>query len=77
MFEDDSADMCAEKFPASVDGGLRGGSSERGPPSALAEINLPTLAPIKFSPRRGCCRVPNFWGVIFATLGSIFKFQLV
>ena len=34
MFEGDSADMCAGKFPLVS----MGGRAERGPPSALAEI---------------------------------------
>ena len=37
MFEGDSADMCAGKFPLV----LMGGSAKRGPPSALMEILIP------------------------------------
>ena len=44
MFEGDSADMCARKFPLVSMGGERRVSSaqtrERGPPSALAEFIL-------------------------------------
>ena len=45
MFEGDSADMCAGKFPLVSMGGPSGGSRvrrpwERGPPSALAEISF-------------------------------------
>ena len=43
MFEGDSADMCAGKFPLLLMGGRAEGSRaqtrEGGPPSALAEIS--------------------------------------
>ena len=57
------------KFFSSVDGGLSGGScvrrsGRRGPPSALAEINLflffSFLDTVVQNPRRGCRRVPIF-----------------
>ena len=42
MFEGDSADTCARKFPLMLMGGRANGPAcadgERGPPSALAEI---------------------------------------
>ena len=55
MFEGDSADMCAGKFP------LVSMGNERGPPLALAEISFLLLlgGTVIQNPRRGCCRVPK------------------
>ena len=45
MFEGDSADTCAEKFPLMLMGGRANGQAcadgERGPPLAWAEIYVP------------------------------------
>ena len=66
MFEGDSADMCAGKFPLVSMGGRAEGlacaTRERGPPSALAEI-----------------LIINSSGLIFITLalGPFKRFPLV
>ena len=48
MFEGDSADMCAGKFPLMLMGAKqrvsRAQTRERGPPSALAEFTLILMA---------------------------------
>ena len=63
MFEGDTADMCAGKFPlVSMGGrveGLARADSVARTLLALAEILL-TLATVVQNPRRGCRMVPKF-----------------
>ena len=79
MFEDDSADMCAGKFPLMSMGGRADrqacADGERGPPLARAEIFIKLLI-LLFRKILSCCYSGPACSFHFVLFSSIFGEQI-